>query len=110
MRFKIITLSFLGVLILITIVLQLTMLGNYEEMVELEYDEFQIRIDYHRMAQEVLNLFHHEKNIRPAPGSTDKPPEEQDGDLAEQGELAPSLLAAPTAPVINAVTPIIKVR
>ena len=80
-------------------------------MVELEYDEFQIRIDYHRMAQEVLNLFGNKKIIRPAPGSTDVPPEEQqDGNLAEQGELAPTLRAAPTAPVINAEIPIIKVR
>lgn len=110
MRSKLIFLGVLGVLILATIVLQMTIMENYEEMVETEYDEFQIRIDYKRMGQGLLSLFNGKTHLRAvkteAESAEDKAPEAED----VTADTVPTLREAPRAPTLNTVPPITKER
>lgn len=110
MRYKLIFLSVLGVLILVTIVLQMTTMGNYEEMVETEYDEFQIRIDFKRMAQEIYALFKGKPYIRAV-----KTEAESEEDKAIDGQEGPAntispLQEVPRAPTLNTLPPTAKER
>ena len=110
MRIKYIFLGVLGVLIVATVVLQMTGMGNYEEMVETEYDEFQIRIDYKRMAKEILSLFEGKTYLRTekteAESEEDKAPDEQEG----PARTIPALQEAPRAPTLNTLPPTTKER
>lgn len=64
MRAKIIILGLVIVLIVTTITLQMAVYGNDEEMVEVEYEEYQIKIDYNQMAKGIRDLFSQGKRIR----------------------------------------------
>ena len=105
MRFKLIFLSVLGVLIIATIVLQMTTMGNFEEMVETEYDEFQTHIDYNRMGQELLSLFNGKTHLRTV--ETEDEPEENLTPAGKEGlaETVPMLREAPRVPTLNTLPP-----
>ena len=99
MHAKYAAIGLLMLLALVTIILQMTVLGNYEELVELEYEEYQIRIDYNKMAEGILELFGSGKRTRHKRNNTAMDQEripESDGNA-----LAPVLKPAPTAPVLR---------
>ena len=54
---KIIALGLILILVVSTVILQMAIFGNYEEMEELEYDEYQIRINYEKMTTGIIGLF-----------------------------------------------------
>ena len=110
MRIKYIFLGVLGVLIVATVVLQMTSMGNYEEMVETEYDEFQVRIDFKQMGQERLSLFQgktHLLIVKTEPESAeDKAPEGE----KDAPDTVPTLREAPRVPTLNTLPPMTEGR
>lgn len=97
-------------LIIATVVLQMTSMGNYEEMVETEYDEFQIRIDFKRMGQEILSLFEGKTNLRivkaEPESAEEKTPESENG----PADTVPTLREVPRAPTLNTLPPMTEGR
>ena len=107
---KFVFLGVLGVLIIATCVLQMTTMGNDEEMVETEYDEFQIRIDFRQMGQEILSIFQGKPLLR-----TVKTEPESAEDKASEGEnvpadTVPTLREVPRAPTLNTLPPMTERR
>ena len=99
MRSKVILLGLILVLIVSTVVLQIEVFGNYEEMEEKEYDEFQIRIDYNKMLKGIESLF--SKNTKPsAPQLQEEEEQESQQIVGPENNTAPTLQPMPTLKVL----------
>ena len=97
MRIKVICLGLVLLLALSTIVMQISLLGNYEELSETEYEEYQISIDYGKMMDSILSLFDWDSGPKITPRKQAGTEAGSSGG-AEQGPSA--LQTAPTAPTI----------
>ena len=100
MRARIVVLGLVLILAVATITLQLAAFGNYEEMVEMEYEEYQVKLDYNRMAEGILSLFgqethsrrsHHEQHSEETQSSAD----------TRNDNTATTLRTAPTVPTVQ---------
>ena len=92
---KIIALSLILVLIVSTVILQMAVFGNYEEMEELEYDEYQIRIDYKKLTAGIARLFTRNQTV-----SRRHPTNENKETVSEDDNTAPTIQEAPTVPTV----------
>ena len=98
MHAKMIALGAIIVLILATVILEMAVFGNHEEMAEVEYEEYQIKIDYGKMARGVLGLFGIEVNTPRRHVSQEEQATEGEAGINSQ---APVVQPAPTAPTIS---------
>lgn len=102
MRVKLSVLGLILMLVVATVTLQLAIFGNYEEMVELEYEEYQIQFDYNRMVEGILNLFNHETSTRRSrhQQQTEENPSSSD---THNGNAGTTLQTAPTVPTLQTI-------
>lgn len=94
---KIIALGLILTLILTTVILQMAVFGNYEEMEELEYEEYQIRIDYAKMAAGIASLFDRNETASKWHRQTNET-KETDGE--DEDNTVPTIQQAPTVPTV----------
>lgn len=94
---KIVALGLMLTLIVSTVVLQITVFGNYEEMEELEYDEYQIRIDYDKLTKGIISLFARNETASRRPRHTY---ENQETRGEDDDNTASTIQTAPTAPTV----------
>ena len=98
MRVKMIILGLILVIIVSTVVLQIEVYGNYEEMEEKEYDEFQIKIDYNRMLKGIESLF--SKNPRLSTSQQDEEEAQPQQTVSPESNTVPGLQPMPTLKVL----------
>ena len=94
---KIIAFGLILMLIASTVVLQMTIFGNYEEMEEVEYEEYQIRINFGKMAEGIRSLFVRNRTASKHPPQTTETPETRSG---EDDGKASTVQEAPTVPTV----------
>ncbi|MBR3742915.1 MAG: hypothetical protein IKN04_21075 [Clostridia bacterium] len=99
MRVRLAIVGLVLMLVVTTVALQMAVFGNYEEMVELEYEEYQIKFDYDQMARGILNLFGHHtgRGRKQHSQQSEKAPSSD----TQNGNSAPTLQTAPTAPTLQ---------
>ena len=102
MQAKLIAFGIILVLILTTVILQMAVFGNDEEMAEEEYEEYQIRIDFNQMAKGFLSLF--DSNVKLSK-KHDNAQEDQESRQTSDDNSALTLQVMPTAQTLPTLVP-----
>ena len=95
---KIIALGLILILVVSTVILQMAIFGNYEEMEELEYDEYQIRINYEKMTTGIIGLFANNGTASRRHHQTNKNKETLS---PEDDNTVPTIQEMPTVPTVK---------
>ena len=97
MHAKMIALGAIIVLILAIVILEMAVFGNHEDMAEVEYEEYQIKIDYNKLAKGIWGLFdgnsHSARKHAPQKEQSNK-------DTGSADNQALTIQPAPTAPTL----------